>query len=91
MTWYAIVEKKTGRLVSKATVIADKAVLAVLGLEAITLKDDPGRCEWDEATRTFLPEVLKTNMPTKQEVTQRLMSAMEDLKAEKLKVPDGKL
>lgn len=85
MTWFAIVEKKTGRLVSTGTVIAEKEILAARGFQAIELKGDPARCEWNEETRSFNPEVIKTNMPTKQEVTQRLMQAGDDLKAEKLK------
>lgn len=82
--WYAIYEEATGRLVSSGTVIATDDELKANGLVAMPIKAAPGRCEWDEKTCAFLPEVLKTNMPNKQEVIACMENAVEQLKKAKL-------
>ena len=58
MSWFAIYEIATGRLVSVATVVAQelRPGLAVRGLGVTRPPDDE---MWDEATKRFVPRPVK--------------------------------
>lgn len=66
MTWYAIYNKSTGRLVSLGTVITDPLPAH---LEAVTLADKPADSEmWDEATKAYVPRPAKVLMDRLQDL-----------------------
>jgi len=51
MTWYAVVEDATGRLISTGEVLANPLPV---GMVALTIGSAPGDKMWDEVTRTFI-------------------------------------
>ena len=77
MTWFAIFENATGKLVSEGTVVADDAILTAKGLAKKALTFDPrvNTKRWNEATRDYDDVPAPKPVLEKSEFWQRFTDA----------------
>lgn len=82
MTWFAVYENATGRLVSLGTVVADDVTLARKGYAKKALTFDPRvpTKQWNETTRDFddVPEP-KPRLPLREFLDRFTVAEREDI------------